>query len=308
MELWNLWYASKWTLYQFFCRFVISKTRVTLLHMHRCQFYSAWFLIGSYCTGDWKLKILIAICSWHSITSRIGKILVANASKLVAPYSTELCGQLYRASTFWHSEISKKLTLNPRLSTKNTPVFLFPYIGHSLQIFAKVMPMMPLHTHLFSFTHNAVVLSNFRCVHPENQTKIFWFLHFMNQNKCRLHKTWWSLERSIALQLQGQTDLLLCTVKVNCFPLWARPQNMAVGDLAFYYTLVYIYAFCCSIGSWRHTCMHACVSDSYRANFSQLQDSTFGILYLYLEYPTILILTLILIPKPNSNLNPNLYP
>ena len=73
----------------FFCRFVISKTRVTLLHMHRCQFYSAWFLIGSYCTGDWKLKILIAICSWHSITSRIGKILVANASKLVAPYSTE---------------------------------------------------------------------------------------------------------------------------------------------------------------------------------------------------------------------------
>ena len=71
-----------------FCRFVISKTCVTLLHMHRCQFYSAWFLIGSYCTGDWKLKILIAICLWHSITSRIRKILVANASKLVALYST----------------------------------------------------------------------------------------------------------------------------------------------------------------------------------------------------------------------------
>ena len=43
---WNLWYASKWTFYQFFCRFVISETRVTLLHMHRCQFYSAWFSIG----------------------------------------------------------------------------------------------------------------------------------------------------------------------------------------------------------------------------------------------------------------------
>ena len=34
---------------------------------------------------------------------------------------------------------------------------------------------MPLHTHVFSFTHNAVVLSGFRCVHPENQTKIFRF-------------------------------------------------------------------------------------------------------------------------------------
>ena len=94
MELWNLWYASKWTFYQFFCRFVISKTCVTLLHMHRCQFYSAWYLIGSYCTGDWKLKILIAICSWHSITSRIGKILVANASKLVALYSTGMHGKI----------------------------------------------------------------------------------------------------------------------------------------------------------------------------------------------------------------------
>ena len=29
--------------------------------------------------------------------------------------------------------------------------------------------------HVFSFTHNAVVLSHFRCVHAENQTKIFRF-------------------------------------------------------------------------------------------------------------------------------------
>ena len=59
---------------------------------------------------------------------------------------------------------------------KNTPLFLFlflfPYMGHSLQIFAWGMP---LHAHVFSFTHNAVVLSHFRCVHPENQTKIFRF-------------------------------------------------------------------------------------------------------------------------------------
>ena len=47
----------------------------------------------------------------------------------------------------------------------------------------------------------------------------------------------WSLGRSTALlvQLQRQTDLLLCTT--NCFLQWDRLQNMAVRDLAFYYTL-----------------------------------------------------------------------
>ena len=72
--------------------------------------------------------------------------------------------------TCQHCEISKKLTLNPTLTAKNTPVFLFPYTGRSLQVFAWGMP---LHAHVFSFTHNAVVLSHFRCVHPENQTKKF---------------------------------------------------------------------------------------------------------------------------------------
>ena len=45
----------------------------------------------------------------------------------------------------------------------------------------------------------------------------------------------WSLGRSIALQLQRQTDLLLCTI--NCFLQWDHLPDMAVGDLAFYYTL-----------------------------------------------------------------------
>ena len=45
----------------------------------------------------------------------------------------------------------------------------------------------------------------------------------------------WSLGRSIALQLQRQTDLILCTI--NCFLQWDHLPNMAVGDLAFYYTL-----------------------------------------------------------------------
>ena len=50
----------------------------------------------------------------------------------------------------------------------------------------------------------------------------------------------WSLGRSIALQLQRQTDLLLCTI--NCFLQWDHLPNMAVGDLAFYYTL-YLWKF-----------------------------------------------------------------
>ena len=48
----------------------------------------------------------------------------------------------------------------------------------------------------------------------------------------------WSLGRSIVLhllQLQRQTDLFLCTI--NCFLQWDHLPSMAVGDLAFYYTL-----------------------------------------------------------------------
>ena len=43
------------------------------------------------------------------------------------------------------------------------------------------------------------------------------------------------IARSIALQLQRQTDLILCTI--NCFLQWDHLPNMAVSDLAFYYTL-----------------------------------------------------------------------
>ena len=79
-----------------------------------------------------------------------------------------------------HCEISKKPTLNPSYPVgKNTPPFLLSDMSHSLKIFTRGMP---LHAHVFSFTHNAVVLSDFRCVHPKNQTKFFWFYHF-NKSK-----------------------------------------------------------------------------------------------------------------------------
>ena len=53
--------------------------------------------------------------------------------------------------------------------------FSSPRMGPLLKIFALGIP---LHANVFSFRHNAVVLSQFRCVHPENQTKICWFLNF----------------------------------------------------------------------------------------------------------------------------------
>ena len=96
------------------------------------------------------------------------------------------CTSLW-SRTCCHCEIPKKLILNRTKPAKNTPLFLFPYMRHSLKLFPWEMP---LHAHVFSFTHNAVVLWLFRCVHPKIQTKIFNFDIFMNQNKCRLYKTW----------------------------------------------------------------------------------------------------------------------
>ena len=41
-----------------------------------------------------------------------------------------------RSRTYRHCEISKKLTLNPTLSAKNTLLVLFPYMGRSLKMSA----------------------------------------------------------------------------------------------------------------------------------------------------------------------------
>ena len=130
-------------------------------------------------------------------------------------------------------EISKKLTWNPTLTAKNTPLFLFPYMGHSLQIFAWGMP---LHAHVFSFTHNTVVLSHFRCVHPENQMKIFRFKHFYESKQTLLTQDLkWSLNKVV--RYKKSLSLIYYFVLYYCFLHWAHLPNMAVGNLAFYYTL-----------------------------------------------------------------------
>ena len=139
-------------------------------------------------------------------------------------------------SRTWRCEISKNLTWNPTLTAKNTPLFLFPYIGHSLQIFAWGMPR---HAHVFSFTHNAVVLRILDVFTPKIRRK-FLILTFLwiktNVAYTRLEVI---AKQSSALQVEFITGVkLICYfVLYYCFLQWDHLPNMAVGDLAFYYTL-----------------------------------------------------------------------
>ena len=139
-------------------------------------------------------------------------------------------------SRTWRCEISKNLTWNPTLTAKNTPLFLFPYMGHSLQIFAWGMPR---HAHVFSFTHNAVVLRILDVFTPKIRRK-FLILAFLwiktNVAYTRLEVI--AKQRS-ALQVEFITGVkLICYfVLYYCFLQWDHLPNMAVGDLAFYYTL-----------------------------------------------------------------------
>ena len=136
-----------------------------------------------------------------------------------------------------HCEISKKLILNRPMPAKNSPLFLFQCIGRSLKFFASEIP---LHASVFSFTYNAVVLLQFRCVHPENQTIFFFrFLHFYISKQMSLTQDLkWSLEQSSAPQVSisiVSNWFVICTV--NCFLQWVMVKNIAASDQAFYYTL-----------------------------------------------------------------------
>ena len=154
-------------------------------------------------------------------------------------------------SRTWRCEISKNLTWNPTLTAKNTPLFLFPYMGHSLQIFAWGMPR---HAHVFSFTHNAVVLRILDVFTPKIRRK-FLILTFLwiktNVAYTRLEVI--AKQRS-ALQVEFITGVkLICYfVLYYCFLQWDHLPNMAVGDLAFYYTLYLWFRPCFwELNSWR---------------------------------------------------------
>ena len=63
------------------------------------------------------------------------------------------------------------------MPAKNTQFLITLDMVLSLENLVKGCPYMLMsRAHVFGFTHNAVVvLSQFRCVHPENLTKIFDF-------------------------------------------------------------------------------------------------------------------------------------
>ena len=109
-------------------------------------------------------------------------------------------------------------------------------MGHSLQIFAWGMPR---HAHVFSFTHNALVLHSLDVFTPKIRRK-FLILTFLwiktNVAYTRLEVI--AKQRS-ALQVEFITGVqLICYfVLYYCFLQWDHLPNMAVGDLAFYYTL-----------------------------------------------------------------------
>ena len=139
-------------------------------------------------------------------------------------------------SQTWRCEISKNLTWNPSLTAKNTPLCLFPYMGHSLQIFAWGMPR---HAHVFSFTHNAVVLHILDVFTPKIRRKFFILTFLWIKTNVAYTRLEVIAKQRSALQVEFITGVkLICYfVLYYCFLQWDHLPNMAVGDLAFYYTL-----------------------------------------------------------------------
>ena len=140
------------------------------------------------------------ITLWHKLTglSDIRNPVLAKFKHVTNIETCMLlcCDWITYVPALWNFQ---KADLNPTLPAKNTPLFLLSDMRRSLKISAWEMS---LHAHVFSFTHKALVLWLFKCVHPKNQTKIFWFLHFYESKQMSLTQALkWLLEQSSALQL-----------------------------------------------------------------------------------------------------------
>ena len=186
--LWTHRGTQKWRTFKWW-RYLFCFERNYQIHVHWCSFIKSnktcWFLSRN----NYKASELVPgslFPRWNSIrffargslydTSSLAEVRFATLYRQSSNTSRILKLVRYyfviRSRTCRHCEISKKLTLNPTLSAKNTPLFLLSDMRRLLKIFTWGMP---LHAHVFSFTHNAVVLSHFGCVHPKNQTKNFPF-------------------------------------------------------------------------------------------------------------------------------------
>ena len=109
----------------------------------------------------------------------------------------------------------QKADFKPYYAGKNTLLFVFPDMGCSLKIFAL---RIPLHANVFSFTYNAVILLQFRCVHPENQTQFFRFWYFHESKQMLLTQDLkWLLPPVTTASKHGcqQSSLLLYSISVD---------------------------------------------------------------------------------------------
>ena len=104
--------------------------------------------------------------------------------------------------------------------------------GTCLKYLPKGIPYILMYSTLHIMQWFSQILDVFT---PKIRRKFLDF-HFYKWKQMSLSQNLkWSLEWRSALQLQRQTDLLLCTT--NFFLRWAHPQNMAVGNLDFHHTL-----------------------------------------------------------------------
>ena len=110
----------------------------------------------------------------------------SNTSRILKLVRYTISDLLIRSRTCRHCEISKKLTLNPTLSAKNTPLFLFPYMGTRLKYLPKGCPYMLVYSalHIMQWFSDCLDVFTTKC-----RRKNCRFYIFMNQSKCRLHKT-----------------------------------------------------------------------------------------------------------------------
>ena len=142
-------------------------------------------------------------------------------------------------------EISKKLTLNPILMAKCTPLFLSHMWGAHFKYLPEGCPYMFMYSALHIMQWFSHILDVFT---PKIRQKFFDFnILWIKTNVAYTRLEVIAKQRS-ALQVEFITGVkLICYfVLYYCFLYWAYPPNMAVGNLDFYYTL-YLWAYmkCC---------------------------------------------------------------
>ena len=181
---------------------------------------------------------------WHELTagSKIRDPITAKFKHVTVIVTCTLpcCDDVTYVPALWNFQ---KAAWNPTLTAKNTPLFLFPYMGHSLQIFAWEIPYMLMYSalHIMQWFYGCLDVFT-----PKIRRKFFDFnILWIKTNVAYTRLEVVAKQRS-ALQVEfitGPVKLICYFVLYYCFLQWDHLPNMAVGDLAFFFIL-YIYGMC----------------------------------------------------------------